>query len=103
MVYTPPKHKHHNKPERFWFDNIKGMTVKDDTIEAVAKAVGGTVEGSLITVQGGHGEFVIRKGDFVGVDQVGTWHIVRLTELTNADELQTLGKPKKNHQVPRGA
>lgn len=96
-----PKQKN-NKPERFWFDNIKGMTVKDDTIQSVAKAVGGTVEGSIVTVPGDKGELVIRKGDFVGTDQVGTWHIVRLTE-ANAEEMQTLGKPKKTNQVYRGA
>lgn len=97
-----PKQKN-NKPERFWFDNIKGMTVNDSTVHTVAKAIGGTVEGSIITVPGGHGEMVIRKGDFIGVDQVGTWHIVRLTGLTNEEEMLNLGKPKKTNQVYRGA
>ena len=84
------KHKG-NKPGRFWFDDVKGMTVDDKNLQTVAKAIGGSVEGNLVTVQGGHGELVIRKGDFVGTDQVGTWHIIRLTEVS-AGEMTNMGK-----------
>lgn len=83
------KHKG-NKPGRFWFDDVKGMTVDDKNLQTVAKAIGGSVEGNLVTVQGGHGELVIRKGDFVGTDQVGTWHIIRLTEVSGG-EMANLG------------
>lgn len=101
MGNVPKIHKTAKQPDRIWFDDIKGMTVDDKTIRTVAKAVGGTVEGNLVTVLGNHGERVIRKGDFVGTDQVGTWHIVRLNELTNEQEMLSLGK-KGNAQTLRG-
>lgn len=87
---NPVKQKS-NKPARFWFDDVKGMTVDDKNLQTVAKTIGGAVEGNLVTVQGGHGELVIRKGDFVGTDQVGTWHIIRLTEVS-AGEMTNMGK-----------
>lgn len=91
MSNNPNPVKQKNKPSRFWFDDVKGMTVDDKNLQTVAKAIGGSVEGNLVTVQGGHGELVIRKGDFVGTDQVGTWHIIRLTEVS-AGEMTNMGK-----------
>lgn len=91
------KNKGKNRPDKFWFDNITGMTVTDQNTKIVADAVGGKVEGELITVPGGHGELVIRRGDFVGTDQVGVWHIVR-TNSVGKNEMMSMGgkAPAKN-------
>lgn len=74
--------------DEFWYDDLQGRIVNHETIEDVAKAVGGKVEGNFITVNGSHGEIVIRLGDFIGVDQIGKWHIVRVNYLDTNEELR---------------
>lgn len=74
--------------DEFWYDDLHGRVVSHESIEDVAKAVGGKVEGEFITVNGSHGEIVIRLGDFVGVDQIGKWHIVRVKYLDTNEELR---------------
>lgn len=69
--------KNNNDP--LWFDDITGIHVNKETLKTVADIVGGRLEGDLVAVKGAHGELVIRIGDYVGVDQKGVWHIIRLS------------------------
>lgn len=74
--------------DEFWYDDIVGRLVDTESIQEIAEAVGGKVEGEIIAVNGAHGEIIIRNGDIIGVDQVGKWHILRAEIVMSNEELR---------------
>lgn len=74
-----------------WVDEIEGAPLNANTADDIAKWIGGSVIANgqaFVSMPTPRGELLVREGDFVGKDQNGKWHLVRLKEVP-------LNKPQK--------
>lgn len=85
------------KIESVWVDEIEGLQLTENNVDELADMVKGSVifNGKpFVTIPTPRGELLVREGDFVGKDQRGNWHIVRLRD-TSKDEIDK-GEKKKS-------
>lgn len=69
--------------ESVWVDEIEGLPLTEGNADEIARMVKGSVifNGKpFATIPTPRGELLVREGDFVGKDQRGNWHIVRLRD-----------------------
>lgn len=86
--------------ESVWVDEIEGRPLTDSNADEIANMVKGSVilNGKpFVTIPTPRGELLVREGDFVGKDQRGNWHIVRLRDTSKDGSSKSNAKQKEKN------
>lgn len=86
--------------ESVWVDEIEGRPLTNSNADEIANMVKGSVilNGKpFVTIPTPRGELLVREGDFVGKDQRGNWHIVRLRDTYKDGSSKSNAKSKEKN------